>query len=323
MTAEDQDSLREAFRGCVLGSAIGDAIAQPFKGWSPARIDREPGDLARQLGRSPARYSEDTALTIVAAEWLLEEPALDLRSLAVRIAETYDTDRGYGRTTTEFLRRLHDGESWETASSHCFPRGSFGNGAAARVGPLALWFRADRTAMDRAVETAAALTHCHPLGVAGAIQQARQIVIALEHRGAPFDPIAIAVELRSTTGSQEYRQKLRAVEECLAKPVGNKLVRDRLGCNATALGSVPTALFCFLSHPESFQDAIVAAVALGGETDSIASMTGAIAGVYHGAKGIPDRWLGRLEDGAKGRSYIERTADRLLERCSTMSSRSP
>lgn len=313
MSEDDEQSLRDAFRGCLLGAAVGDAIAQPFKGWSPARIDREPGDIGRQLGRGPARSSEDTALTVAVAEWLLEDETLAGRSLALRIAETYDADRGYGRTTTEFIRRVREGENWETASSHCFARGSFGNGAAARVAPVALRLRGDRTAMERAVETSALVTHVHPLGVAGAIAQARQIVIAFDHRGQNFDPVAIAVELRSSTASREFREKLRTVEECLAKRPGNKIVRDRLGCNATALGSVPTALYCFLSHPESFEDSIVAATALGGETDAIASMTGAIAGAYHGIGGVPAKWLDRLESGPKGRRYIEQLADRLAE----------
>jgi ADP-ribosylglycohydrolase len=43
-------------------------------------------------------------------------------------------------------------------------------------------------------------------------------------------------------------------------------------------------------------------------------MTGAIAGAHHGAAAIPARWLDALEDGPKGRRYIERLADRLFEK---------
>ncbi len=311
MATADRESLRDAFRGCLLGAVVGDAVAQPFKGWVPGRIDREPGDLSRQLARGTIRGSEDAALTLAVAEWVLEAESLAGRELALRIMTTYAVDRGYGRTTSDFIRRLRAGEDWETAGSHCFPRGSFGNGAAARVAPLALALRKDPRAMEHAIETSALVTHCHPLGVAGAIQQARQIVIALDHSGQPFDPIAIAVELRSRSGSNEFRQKLRAVEECLSRRASLKLVRDRLGCNATALGSVPTALYCFLSNPESLEQAVVAAIRLGGETDSIASMTGAIAGAYHGWRAIPDRWLARLEHGALGRERVEGFADRL------------
>jgi poly(ADP-ribose) glycohydrolase ARH3 len=77
---------------------------------------------------------------------------------------------------------------------------------------------------------------------------------------------------------------------------------------------VPTALYCFLSHAESFEDAVAYAVSLGGDTDSIAAMTGAIAGAYHGSRAIPERWRSTLEEGAKGARYVEKLADRLLER---------
>lgn len=309
--------MLDAFLGGLLGAAVGDALGQPFKGWSAGRIDRETIDLDRALGRGRAAASEDTALTIVVARWLLEDEALEARTLARRIADAYDADLGHGRATTEFMRRLRDGENWETASSHCFARGSFGNGAAARVAPVALRYHRDRRTMEHVAETSALVTHVHPLGIAGAIEQARQIVIALEHRGVALDPVALAVELRSTSGSQEFRQKLRAVEDCVARRAGIRRVRERLGCNATALGSVPTALYCFLAHPASFEEAIAAAVALGGETDSIASMTGAIAGVYHGLRGVPPRWIAKLEDGVRG--SLEGLARKLAERAGARS----
>ena len=80
----------------------------------------------------------------------------------------------------------------------------------------------------------------------------------------------------------------------------------------TALGSVPTALYCFLCEPQSFEDAVAFAVNLGGESDSIGAMTGAIAGAYHGAAAIPERWLDGLERGPKGRDHLERLAELLF-----------
>ena len=120
------------------------------------------------------------------------------------------------------------------------------------------------------------------------------------------------LQARSTTASAEFRQKLRAVEECLDKSVPASAVRDRLGCNATAIGSVTTALYAFLSRPESFEEALVFAVNLGGECDAIGAMTGAVAGAYHGAGAIPARWLETLERGRQ--AELEALADRLLER---------
>jgi hypothetical protein len=101
------------------------------------------------------------------------------------------------------------------------------------------------------VEISALVTHSHPLGVGGALLQARQIALVLESTGEPLDPSSFIVDLRSATTSIEFRNKLRTVEECLDRRAPRHIVRDRLGVNATALGSVPTALFCFLSQAES------------------------------------------------------------------------
>src|SRR5262249_23658973 len=156
-----------------------------------------------------------------------------------------------------------------------------------RIAPCALFYHRDREALERLVETCAAVTHSHPLGIAGAILQARQVALALARREEPLDPLPFVVELRSTTRSLQLRHKLRAVEECVERRAPARVVRDRLGANATALGSVPTALYCFLSQTDSFEAALVFAIALGGETDSVGALTGAIAGAHHGLSGIP------------------------------------
>lgn len=59
---------------------------------------------------------------------------------------------------------------------------------------------------------------------------------------------------------------------------------------------MPTALACFLTHPDDFAAAVTAAISLGGDTDTIAAMTGALAGAHHGYTAIPDAW--RAVEGA-------------------------
>jgi len=315
-----ENDLRDGFRGALLGTFVGDALGAPVEGLSPARLKREFGEIREMLPgrRGRGTYTDDTQMMIALAEWLLEESEPTAESLARRILESYDPSRGYGRGMTNLMRHLRAGEDWETAAEAVFPRGSFGNGAALRVAPCAALLHEDAEALDRLVEASAIATHPHPLGVAGAVLQARQIALAFGSRGGSVDPIAFAVTLRSSTVSLEFRQKVRAVEECLESGAGPDTVRGRLGCNSTALGSVGTALFCFLAHLESFEDAVVYAASLGGDTDSVAAMTGAIAGAWHGARAIPERWRAALEDGPKGARYVESLADRLLQRHSEL-----
>ncbi|MGH7819674.1 MAG: ADP-ribosylglycohydrolase family protein, partial [Candidatus Binatia bacterium] len=243
-------SLQDSFRGALLGTFAGDALGAPFEGLSPGRMLREHGEVREmRSGRSGrGRYTDDTQMMIVVAEWLLEDGREDPGRLAQRLVEAYDPARGYGRGTTNVIRKLRAGEPWESAAEGVFPRGSFGNGAAIRVAPCALLLHHAPDALERLVEVSAIVTHAHPLGIAGAKLQARQVALAFESRGEEFDPVTFVVTLRSAIASAEYRQKLRTVEECLEKRASAETVRKRLGSNATALGSVPTALYCFLAH---------------------------------------------------------------------------
>ena len=310
------DGLRDAFRGALLGTFTGDALGAPVEGWSALRIRREHGEIREMLEgrRGSGRYTDDTQMTIALAESLLESRGFDGGEFAARLVAAYDPTRGYGQGTTDVIRRLRSGEPWQTAADHSYPRGSFGNGAAIRMAPVALLHHHDRESLGLLAEETALVTHSHPLGVAGAVLQACQIALAIQSRGEALDPLGFAVVLRSSTTSTEFRQKLRAVEECLEESPTLEAVHNRLGCNSTALGSVPTGLYCFLSHPESFEAAVTYAVSLGGDTDSIAAMTGAIAGAYHGAQAIPERWRRKLEEGPKGASYVETLADKLFEK---------
>src|SRR5258706_6444092 len=168
MTDAAPEALRDAFRGCLLGVAVGDALGRPVKGWSAARIAREHGEVREMLGPPRGRTTEDTEMTITVAEWLLEDEP-EGGALAKRIHRAHDPNRGYGRTTTDVLRRLRAGEDWQTAPDHAFARGSFGNGAAARIAPCALLFHRDAEMLESVVETCASVTHNHPLGIAGAL----------------------------------------------------------------------------------------------------------------------------------------------------------
>jgi poly(ADP-ribose) glycohydrolase ARH3 len=312
----DPESLKDGFRGALLGTLVGDALGAPVRGWKLERIAREVGEVREMLGGKHARgrYGDDSQMMVAVAEWLLEDGETGGSGLASRLLAAYDPVRGYGRGSTDVMRRLRAGESWDTAADHVFPRGSFSSAAAARIAPVAALFHDDAEALANIVEQSALVTNTHPLGIGGAALQARQMALALSRRGETLDPIGVSVELRSTEPTSEFRQKLRAVEECVERKAPPSIVRDRLGCNSTALGSVATALYCFLSRLESFEAAVAAAASLGGDSDSIAAMTGAIAGAHHGASAIPARWRAALEEGAKGAAYVERLADRLWER---------
>ena len=109
----------------------------------------------------------------------------------------------------------------------------------------------------------------------------------------PFKKEEVIVHLREVLwrGPIEYMRALNKIEEMLAQ--GKKLqareVVQSLGNGVEAHFSVPSACYIAITYSPDFCDAIRAAISLGGDTDTIAGMVGAIVGAHVGEKGLPDR----------------------------------
>jgi poly(ADP-ribose) glycohydrolase ARH3 len=272
----------------------------PFEG-------RPPGEIPTRLEMSDARlgrgtYTDDTQMMIALCESVLERGRVDEDHLARAFLSAYDPRRGYGAGTRQVLRAIASGvEPAEAAAQAMGGRGSFGNGAAMRIAPVAVrWF--DRPAELRSeAERSARVTHTHPLGLDGARVQAAAIGAAI--RGE--EPLA-AAQAAASTG--ELRGRLEdAAAHLEVEPIE---VGELLGNSGAAHESVPAAIVAAAAH-DGFEEAVDFAIRCGGDTDTIGAMAGAIAGAREGASAIPTRWLEALEDGPKGRSYVEHLARRL------------
>ena len=103
-----------------------------------------------------------------------------------------------------------------------------------------------------------------------------------------------------------FKQKVRAIGDLEGENDKSKVVAE-LGHGIEAFESVPAAIYSFLRYPGSFEEAVTYAISLGGDTDTIGAMTGAISGAYLGVEAIPSKWRDRLENG----DYIAELAERL------------
>ncbi len=101
-------------------------------------------------------------------------------------------------------------------------------------------------------EEAANLTHPHALGCEGAVLVALATALALETRGRKIDVAKFVDQLKKATTMHEYRSRLDAAGVLLRRHWDGETVVERLGNNASALGSVVTAMFCFLEHSDDF-----------------------------------------------------------------------
>lgn len=297
-------SLQDRFRGLMVGGLVGDCLGRPFEG---ARIvpDHLIDEVVGRGYRMP--YSDDTVLAIALTESLLARGGFDGAGMANRFVEAWSDqpERGYGSNVVLLFGSVKRGANWKQAAESQFSgAGSYGNGGAMRVAPVALWGYPDLAeTIELAIETAR-VTHTHPVGVEGAVIQA----VAAHHAlFDDFDGDALLSQLRGLIETDQFTERMATLEKCLSRD-DDERARLHLGNWVAADRSVLTALYAFLLG-DGFEDTIRRAIRLGGDTDTIAAMAGALAGARYGLTSIPDSWL-NVEDFPE----VVELANRLYER---------
>jgi poly(ADP-ribose) glycohydrolase ARH3 len=303
--------LRDRFVGGLLGLAVGDALGGRYEGQTPDYIARRHPDVPSLLSeeRDTLVYTDDTQMALGVAEALAEDGCVREATLVGVFAANYVPSRGYGWGARRVLEAMEDGGDYKEVAASVFPGGSFGNGAAMRVAPVGLFFRDDPERVREEARLSALPTHLHPLGIEGA--QLLALAVAWCANATAFDREAFFGALLPRCQTPEFRAKLEQAAQAL-------LPEDlaALGNGIAALESVPTALASFALSPDDYGTAIGRVILLGGDTDTIAAMTGALAGTFLGVGAIPAPLLASLEDHpkGKGRTYLTGLAERLLER---------
>jgi ADP-ribosylglycohydrolase len=197
------------------------------------------------------RFTDDTVCTVAIADALLQggDFAETLRAYVRRYP-----GRGYGG----MFRR------WAlTAGMPAY--GSWGNGAAMRVSPIAHWARDENEMMELAAASAA-VSHDHPDAIAGA--QAVALAMWLARRGADRPGI------RALLASRFGYDLMRSVDE----------IRAGYRFDVSSKGTVPPAIVCAL-EANDYEDAVRNAISLGGDSDTLACIAGGIAEILYG---LPD-----------------------------------
>jgi ADP-ribosylglycohydrolase len=297
-------SLSDRGAGALLGLALGDALGAKLEG---GILSRAIWFLVCIPYGSLLRWTDDTQMSLGAAESLLDRGGVDCDDLARRWAAAARWSRGYGPGTLALLAQVRRGRSWQDASKSVFREGSYGNGAAMRSAPFGLFYRGRRAELLAAAAEAARVTHAHPLGVEGAVLIAAATADVLE--GAPLDDMLD--DLEGLARREEFRSRLKWARAALngTRPDARE-VRRALGRGIAAHESVVTAIYAFARHRDDF-GALTAFVAeLGGDVDTIGAMAGALCGARNGVAALPAEPLSRLEE----RDRLDRLGRALVSR---------
>ena len=198
-------------------------------------------------------FTDDTVLTIAIAKAILEDR--NYFGAVMELGRNYPY-AGYGGSFIQWLQ-----------SSEPKPYNSWGNGSAMRVSPVGFAFDTIDTVLEEAEHTAQ-ISHNHPEGVKGAQATALAVFIA-----------------RAT---QDKNLIKREVEHRFGYDLNRTLedIRPSYRFDVSCQGTVPQAIIAFLEST-SYEDAVRNAISLGGDSDTLACITGGIAEAYYGIISSP------------------------------------
>ena len=303
---DEREPAPDVFTGCMVGSALGDAIGElAFR-----QPDRD--QLRAEVNTADVlRYTDDTAMALGVAEAILEgEGDLDPEQLGRIFARNYSDEpwRGYGPGPPSIFRTVEEeGCSYREAAGRLFDgEGSMGNGAAMRVAPLGVFY-CGRDDLRRKAELSAGVTHTHPLGCDGAAVLAQAVGrAALLDPEDEFPAPDFARELAEDADTDAFRDALEELAELAEKHAGRGEAARKLGTDVLIHRSVPYAIYCFVTAPSSFERCLMHAILVPGDRDTIGAMAAGISGAYLGESAIPAGWVRSLENAGLLRDYARK-----------------
>ncbi|MBA3925767.1 ADP-ribosylglycohydrolase family protein [Listeria rustica] len=270
--------MKDKLRAAIFGLAIGDALGVPveFKNRGTFRVTEMLGFGVHSQPRGT--WSDDTSLTIATCDSIKRCGSIDVHDMYTRFQNwifdgQYTVDGivfDYGITTYAAIKQGY-GENAERSN---------GNGSLMRILPVAF---VDASRAD--IEKISAITHAHDTSTYGCVLYvdiARKLI-----KGDALQEIISAIRFETPYERLAYIQTLDETE---------------IQSTGYVVHTLEAAIWSLL-HTNNYRDAVLKAVNLGKDTDTVAAVTGGLAGIIYGWEGIPREWIEAL----RGKEKIERT----------------
>lgn len=285
----------------LLGLAVGDAIGVPAEFKSRRYLIEHP--IKDMVGYGtynlpPGTFSDDTSLSMCLAEILAEE--YHIEKLAKYFLKWYEeafwSARGevfdVGITTEKVILKLKQGEPAITAGND--DEYSNGNGSLMRILPL-LFFVHNKPIQERFkyISEVSYITHRHIRSVIACfyyLEFARYIM-----QGKKKTDIYMLLQQEIPAFLRENKVSDTEIShyDRLLKEDITLLHDEKIRSSGYVVDTLEASVWSFMTT-ETYADAVLKAVSLGDDTDTIASVTGGLAGLYYGMENIPAHWIAQL-----------------------------
>lgn len=293
--------FKERLIPCVLGAVIGDCLGVPVEFKDREYLKKNP--ILERVGygtynQPKGTWSDDSSLTFILMESLIS--GYDVSHIANNMIRFIDdgfwTPYGevfdIGNVTRESLNRYKNGVS----VFECGGKGAFdnGNGAIMRIMPLVFYFGKDFSfgIKNKITEEVTRITHAHPRSILGSYIyiELLQNLFANMDKGLAYKEMQIYI--RKSYSDYPFKDELQNYNNILE---GNlyEIKEADIKSSGYVVDTLEASIWAFLTT-NSYKEAVLKAVNLGGDTDTIAFITGSLAGIYYKMDQIPIEWMDQI-----------------------------
>lgn len=297
--------MEEKFVGTLLGAAIGDSLGMTVEELPVDEVILHYGDKVKDLvdphPSSPSNFlkaGENTSefdIVMLVAKSIAEKGRIDIQDIIYRYVEWEEKEELHNYIDPYFLIAIHNlknGIEIDRSSSSI-------EGALPAI-PVGMFHYKNPILAVEGSKAIVMLTHRNEIVLDTASVIAVAIGELIQGRFYLPEETEYFIKLLETfVKKEETKSYLRKVLNLIKEDASYEKAINELGNGNFALEALSQALFIFLKTPENVEEAIINASNCygyyGGDTDSIALLTGAFVGAYNGNEDFPERWINNLK----------------------------
>ena len=289
----------EAIRGAVLGHVIGDALGVPVEFFPREKLDDSPVSQMQSNGTHhmpKGTWSDDSSMMLCTLMSIVEKETLDFDDMMSRfsrwVKEGYMTPHGkpfgIGRSTLSSLGRYWRGE----IATKCggTTEKDNGNGSLMRILPVVLYnaFASDVLTDQEKIRNVcmvSSLTHAHPRAymACGIYSFILEEVLEKPNKSSVHAGLDNARNFFECNSESRYYERLFSIDF-------GSLPKTAIKSSGYVVDTLEAAVWCILNS-DSYKEAVLQAVNLGGDTDTIAAVAGGLAGALYTYSALEQEWL--------------------------------
>lgn len=317
--------MKNIIESSLYGFIVGDALGVPVEFMSREKLkENKVTDMIENKSRNTTKgyWSDDTAMTLCTIKSLIDMEEIGLafhedmmKNYVKWLEEGYMAVNkkcfGIGQTIFKALSKYRASKTFmEYCTKNIESEKNGGNGAIMRILPLILYlynYDINKDEKYDIIEFNVGLTHQYEINKKACIFYTMFIFNLLDTKDL-FKSYDLSIEQYTNRYKEANSSKLIRI---ISKKIIN-LPEENIKSTGYVIDTLEASLWC-LFNSNNYEETVLKAVNLGGDSDTIAAITGSIAGIYYGKESIPNIWLDSLCE----KELLENTINEFITKCET------